>query len=319
MLTGSTVRVQSRFPHDSKVDQASVYANLSQGIAERHILSGGIRYSFINVDLARTQFSAPANLDLDDVSADLGWRLELTDTTQLVANMSFGFRAPNVFDLGTLGERAGNRFNIPNFDLKSERVTMVEAGIKHDSNRLNAEFIAWHLDYDDRLTSVLTGDVTADGRDIVQTQNRAKAKIRGFEAALHFALRAETSVELILNYTYGRQEESDGTTVPADRIPPFNGRFGLSTHLNDSLSVNPYIEFASAQNRLSPRDVRDTRIDPLGTSGWVTANLAASWQSAEHWTLNVGVENIADKRYRSHGSGLDARGRNLFAMFRFIW
>jgi len=319
LLTGITNRVQSRFPDNSKVDQASVYVNVSQDLAERHSVNGGVRYSFINVDLGATVSSTATSLDLGDGSADVGWRFEWTDATQLVANMSFGFRAPNVFDLGTLGERPGNRFNIPSLDLKSERATMVEAGIRHRGDSLNGDLVAWFLDYDDRLTSVLTGDVTADGRDIVQTQNRADAQIWGFEAALHYEFSDDVVAELIVNKTIGEQEESDGSTVPADRIPPLNGRLGIHFQLRDFISIEPYVEFAAQQNRLSPRDVRDVRIDPLGTAGWLTANVSASWQPGNHWALDFGIGNALDKRYRAHGSGIDAPGRNLFLNARFIW
>ena len=319
LLTGDIDRVQARFPGGSTVDLASVFVNLSQDVSARHALSGGIRYSFVDINLAATELSSPTTLNLDDISADIGWQFELTEATRLVANLSYGFRAPNIFDLGTLGERPGNRFNIPNAELKSERVTMIEAGIKHRSTRLTAEWVAWFLDYDDRLTSVLTGAITADGRDVVQTQNRANARIWGFEAALHYDLSQRTTVELVLNQTLGEQEDSGGNTVPADRIPPFNGRLGLNLQLYDSVSIEPYVEFAANQDRLSPRDVRDVRIDPLGTAGWMTLNIVASLRPTDKWAINFAIENAADKRYRSHGSGIDAPGRNFVLNVRYAW
>jgi len=319
LTTGNINRVQARFPDGSTVDQASIFANLSQEMAARHNLSGGIRYSWVDINLAETERSASTSLKLDDISADMGWRFEVTDETQLVANLSYGFRAPNVFDLGTLGERPGNRFNIPNSTLKSERVTMVEAGIKHHGKRLSVEWVAWYLDYNDRLTSVLTGVVTADGRDVVQTQNLANARIWGFEAAVHYVLDERITLELILNQTLGEQQERGGNKVPADRIPPFNGRLGVDMQIGNSASVDAYIEFAASQDRLSPRDVRDVRINPLGTADWVTLNLVASTQPALNWSLNFGIENAADKQYRLHGSGIDAPGRNFFLNVRYSW
>jgi len=319
LTTGTIDQVQSRFPDGSTVDQAAVFVNLSHDIADRHHMSGGVRYSFIDIDLAETVLTSSTRLDLGDLSADVGWAFDLTDSSQLVANLGYGFRAPNVFDLGTLGERPGNRFNIPNTALTSERSTMIEAGIKHRGEQFNGEFIAWYVNYDDRLTSVLTGDVTADGRDVVQTQNRASARIWGFEAALTYALGEHASIEMILNQTLGEQDESDGSTVPADRIPPFNGRLGINVEVKESLSVDTYVVFAGTQDRLSPRDVRDVRIDPLGTDGWATVNLAATWQPDDNWTLRLGIENALDENYRTHGSGMDAPGRNLFLNVRFIW
>ncbi len=318
LTTGVIDEVQSRFPNDSTVDQAAVFVNVSQDIAKRNHMNGGIRYSFINVYLAESVFSSPTSVDFDDISADIGWVFDLTDTHQIVANLGYGFRAPNVFDLGTLGERPGNRFNIPNTSLTSERVTMMELGWKHQGKDFSAEFIAWNMNYDDRLTSVLTGDITPDGRDVVQTQNRANAQIWGFEAALNYVVNDRVSIDVILNQTRGEQEESDGSNVPADRIPPLNGRLGIKFAVSESLMVDTFIVFASEQDRLSPRDIRDVRIDPLGTDGWGTLNFVAAWQPGDNWNLRLGIDNALDENYRTHGSGMDARGRNLFLNVRYL-
>ena len=41
---------------------------------------------------------------------------------KLLSNIGRGFRPPNIFDLGTLGSRPGNRFNVPNPNLEPESV-----------------------------------------------------------------------------------------------------------------------------------------------------------------------------------------------------
>jgi outer membrane receptor protein involved in Fe transport len=122
-----------------------------------------------------------------------------------------------------------------------------------------------------------------------------------------------------VNYVYGEQSENDGTEHPADRVPPFNGRLSFQYHANDSLLIEPYFLFAGSQDRLSPRDVQDVRINPAGTPGWVTANIAATWQAGERWRAAVRAENIFDKRYRMHGSGIDATGWNLMLSLQFSW
>ena len=79
------------------------------------------------------------------------------------------------------------------------------------------------------------------------------------------------------------------------------------------------MRFAGEQDRLSERDVRDVRIDPTGTSGWGILGLKAIWDYRSAWQLTVGVDNVLDKQYRVHGSGLDAPGRNVFASVRLTW
>ena len=84
----------------------------------------------VDIDLAETAVSTATFLNLNDLSADIGWIFELSDQVQLVANLAHGFRAPNIFDMGTLGERPGNRFNIPNPTLNTEYVTQFDTGIR---------------------------------------------------------------------------------------------------------------------------------------------------------------------------------------------
>ena len=313
IVSGLTQSVLPRFPDGSTVEHVAVYGNILYELGNRHSLSGGIRLSSIDTDLV------VSTTDQDDISADLGWIFDATDRTQFIANVGYGFRAPNVFDLGTLGERPGNRFNIPNSGLESERITQFDVGIRQHAGNFELELMLFTLHYTDRIASVLTGAVTADGRDVVQSQNVSSADIRGIESSLHAMISPTLTLDLIVNYLYGEQTESDGSEGPADRIPPFNGRLSLRYQANNSLLVEPYLLFAGSQDRLSPRDVRDVRINPAGTAGWVTANIAATWESGERWRTRASVENILDKRFRLHGSGIDASGRNLLLSLQYSW
>ncbi|MFQ5983416.1 MAG: TonB-dependent receptor, partial [Woeseiaceae bacterium] len=319
IASSQTTIVQSRFPDDSSVDQAAIYANVLQRVGARSSLSGGLRLSAVHIDLPDTSASAAASLNVTDLSADIGWILELSEQLQFVSNLAHGFRAPNVFDMGTLGDRPGNRFNIPNAALDSEHVTQFDAGIRGHNDRSNIELIVYWLHYTDRITSVLTGAVTSDGRDIVQSRNQAEADIWGMEAAATHEIRDNLTVDAMLNFTHGEERESGGTGAPADRIPPLNGRVGLRYEPRASLTVEPFLVFADSQTRLSPRDIRDVRIDPSGTSGWLTVNLRASWQPSELWRLTASLENLFDEQYRHHGSGIDAPGRNLTVNFEARW
>ena len=313
IVGGQMSMIQSRFPDGSTVDQAAIFGNILHRLGNRHTVSGGLRFSAIDTDLVGS------STDQDDFSGDLGWIFDATGRTQLIANIGFGFRAPNVFDLGTLGERPGNRFNIPNPHLDSEHITQFDTGIRHHVKRWDLEIIFFSLHYTDRISSIPTGAVTADGRAIVQSRNVASADIRGIEGSIELTLSPWLTADLIVNYLHGEQTENDGTEIPADRIPPFNGRLSFRYQASNSVIIEPYFLFAGSQDRLSPRDVQDVRINPAGTPGWVTANIAATWQAGERWLATASVENILDKQYRLHGSGIDATGRNLLLSLRYSW
>jgi len=52
------------------------------------------------------------------------------------------------------------------------------------------------------------------------------------------------------------------------------------------------------------------------TPGFVTANLRGGYQVSESTDLVIILENLLDKNYRWHGSGVDAVGFNLQVSYR---
>ena len=152
---------------------------------------------------------------------------------------------------------------------------------------------------------------------MVQGDNLNEAELYGIESGFRY-LHGDVEYYAVINYTRG-DEDDGGVTVPADRIPPLNGRLGLVYRPNDLLRFEPYLDFADRQDRLSPRDVGDPRIDPFGTAGWGTLNLLLSWQATDTAEFGLRLQNLGDKNYREHGSGIDAPGRNLGAWFNLVF
>lgn len=319
ILGGEVTELTPRFPDGSRIERFDLFGNTEQHVSARTILSGGMRMSHENVSLPETPASVPASINVTDVSGDVGWIFNATEEWQFVANAGFGFRAPNVFDLGTLGNRPGNRFNVPNPGLDSERVLQLDAGLRYTGRRVRFELMLYRLGYEDRITSVLTGDVTPEGRDVVRSVNAAESTIRGFEGGASFDLAGTMSLDAVLNYTWSEQRVPGSPTEPGDRIPPFSGRLNFSYDAGADFRFEAWLRFAGEQDRLSARDVRDIRIDPDGTGGWGILGTRGSWDLRGEWQFTLGVDNLFDKRYRVHGSGLDAPGRNVMVSLRRTW
>ena len=150
----------------------------------------------------------------------------------------------------------------------------------------------------------------------MQSDNLNEARLYGIESGFRYLGDHGLEYYAVLNYTRG-EESDDGATVPADRIPPLNGRIGLVYQANSRLRFEPYLDFAARQDRLSPRDVDDPRINPDGTPGWGTLNMLLSWQWKPQVELGLRLQNLADKNYREHGSGIDAAGINLGAWINY--
>ena len=311
--TGLATTLAPRFPDGSSVAQAGLFGNLQWRVADRHSVTAGLRYSDVRIDLPDGTRIDPARL-----SGDLGWIFDISDSLHLVANAGSGFRAPNIADLGTLGDRPGNRFNIPNSSLSAEDVVHGDLGLRYRSQRVRLEVVYFALRYSDRIVSVSTGEQTPDGRDIVQSVNAAASTIRGIEAGMNLALTERLDVTTVVNFTRGEQQVGD-ESEPADRVPPLNGRLELLYTPNDRWQLATWLAAAARQDRLSARDVRDVRIDPDGTAGWASVGASVAWTNEGGWQVTLGADNLTDKEYRTHGSGIDAPGRNFSATFRRRW
>jgi len=311
--------VQPRFPSGSRIDQAALFGNIDWAASDQQHINGGLRVTAVEIDVPNTPTNAAAAIDIQRLSGDLGWNFSFTDTWQIVANAGFGFRAPNISDIGTLGNRPGNRFNIPNTDLREERAQQFDIGVRQHAKSVRFELMIYTLRFDDRITSVLTGDVTNGGRDIVQSVNAAKSTIRGAEAGVDVEVANNIRAHAVLNYTWGRETAGSGAQQPADRIPPLSGELGLQFDLNTLWSLASWLRFSGDQDRLSNRDIRDIRINPEGTAGWAIVGMKASWKPNDIWNIDLVADNLLDKAYRVHGSGIDGPGRNLSIMVRTTW
>lgn len=310
--------VGSRFPDDSRMRGAALYADLFAAVSARSDLRFGMRYSDYAIDLNSPDAGVDDTLSLSDLTWHLGYLYRLSENDRLFANLGRGFRPPNIFDLGQIGPRSGNRFNVVNPNLKPEKVITLDLGWKHAGGDWYAELVAFVSDYTDKITSVETGELSADNRTIVRSENVGEVLIYGLESSFNIWSASGLRWFGTLNYTWG--EEDDGTRVrAADRIPPLSGRLGVEYVPLPDWSVRAQVNFAARQNRLSDGDVSDPRIDPDGSEGFAVADVYATWLASPEATLRMGVANVFDRPYREHGSGLDAAGRNLHFSMHYLF
>jgi outer membrane receptor protein involved in Fe transport len=310
--TGAESPRPPRFPDGSSMRQFGLFATEDWQVRPALDLLYGLRYSRIETRLTPNAQGVGVAIDNDDLSGQIGLNYALRDDVRLVTNLGRGFRAPNVFDLGVFGDRPGNRFQIPNPDLKPERVISLDGGFKFGGEAFSGELIAFRSRYRDKITTVLTGERLPNGRLVVRSANAVAQTLTGLEAGFEWRASEAWRGHGALTWTRG-DETVDGNRDPADRIPPLQGRLGAEWRANETIAVDGWIYFAARQDRLSPRDRIDPRIDPNGTAGYGTLNVRIAWEATPDLRLGLRLENLGDKRYRDHGSGLDDPGRNLIA------
>jgi len=307
--TGAFSVRQPRFPNGSTMRSWAIYVG-DDWRRGRFDLNTGLRYSRFDIEIPAAAPAPGVSLSPDDLTGNIGMAFELSESLRWVANIGRGFRAPNIFDLGVFGPRPGNRFSAPNPNLKPEYVNSIDTGLKFGGERFSGELIAFRSSYRDKITSVLTGN-TVGGALEVQNRNVARLDLWGVEAGARYRVDSP-DLELYATATYTRGDEDTATgSMPADRIPPLFGKVGARWQVRDSLGLEAYGLYATRQDRLSARDLVDPRINPNGTSGWGTLNARVSWRASDRFDLSLRAENLGDKHYREHGSGLDEPGRNF--------
>lgn len=310
VVSGQQSHPTPRFPHGSSMRSQSLFVSDDWRIGERFDLLYGLRYSRYQIRTPASAAAPAVSLSPNDLTGSLGLSVDLGGDWRFVSNLGRGFRAPNIFDIGLFGRRPGNRFNIANPALTPESVVSLDAGFKVGGDRLSGELIAFRSHYRDKITSVLTGAVMPDGALVVQNRNVTEMDMSGVEAGVRYHVIEPVELHATATWTRG-DERLAGNEVPADRIPPLFGKAGVVYRPTTALSVEAYSYYATRQDRLSPRDLVDPRVNPAGTAGWATLNARVGWKLGDKLELALRMENLADKRYREHGTGLDEPGRNI--------
>lgn len=128
----------------------------------------------------------------------------------------------------------------------------------------------------------------------------------------------------------GAQRRLSGGDIDDERIGASRRRQDIADFFNGA-RVAPLLDGAGRftptgetlrqiQDRVLPGIADSVRV-PLYTStaGWVSAAIRAGVPLGEHLTIHAALENLFDRQYRVHGSGIDSSGRNAYLGIRYLW
>ncbi len=242
-------------------------------------------------------------------NAALLYQLDRNQT--VYASFSSGYRAPNVDDMGTLGI-VDFRYEVPGAGLQPEKSQHSELGYKFQTKKISGTIAAYYMHLANLITRVKTDGQVINGYQVYHKENTEAAYIKGFETELHWSIINQLSLSGSIAYAYG---QSLSKNEPLRRIPPFNGRL-MSSYRSDKWFAAVEFQFAAAQKRLAQGDKEDNRIPAGGTPGWQVLNVYAGYKiSIAH--IKLGIQNILDEDYRTHGSGINAVGRSAWLSLNF--
>lgn len=329
--TGSVTPRTPQFPDDAFYQRVGAFLQWEVDLTDRLSAVSGVRYT--NIDLGATvslldpsapgfpnasPVATPIGPSFQDWTGSTGLTFELAPDVHLVGSISEGFRAPLLDELTSVSSNVNEGVDIPTLGLSPERSINYEVGLKFDGSRFRGQAFYFWTNLDGLIDRVLVGTDLgnpADPNDDVnffQRRNVGQAVVNGYEMAGEYLLTSAWSAYGNFFYTYGKNRTAD---EPLSRIPPAQGVLGIRwrqpVDLGRTQSRNwfeLYTWLVRRQSRLSARDVRDTRIPAGGTPGYGTVNLRFGRHLGRHQLVSLALENIFDKAYRVHGSGVDGAG-----------
>jgi hemoglobin/transferrin/lactoferrin receptor protein len=292
------------YPDNSTFLNYSLYS-LHKFTQKHWQFSAGLRYNGFSI-IVPDETISKTNLTPQALVPNALVTYLIGSKSNIYASYNAGFRTPNIDDLGTLGI-VDFRYELPTNNLKPEKSSNYEIGYKFRTNRFSAATALYYSDLRDLIARVKVPNQVINGYNVYQKENIEKANIKGIEAEFEGLISKELKTYGGISYTYGQNITKN---EPMRRIPPLNGRFGLE-YRKSNFFVRPELLFASKQDRLAQGDKDDNRIGKNGTAAWQIVNLYGGYEYK--WlNINLSAQNLTNKDYRTHGSGINGVGRSLW-------
>ena len=329
----NTIRdTSTRYPDaGSSMRSAAIYATHTWEISDKFILNDGLRFSYVGLNANftdTTYFPFPFNSINQNNSAfngNLGFVYLPAKTWRITANLSTGFRAPNVDDISKVFESVPGNVHVPNPNLKVEYTVNGELGITKEilpGLRASINFY-----YTNLSNALITQNSQFQGADSIQyggelsqvmsTVNAGKAYIYGIEGALAGQINKYISILGTVNYTKGRIV-TDTVPYPLDHIPPVFGKFSVISSVN-KLRTEFFVNYAAWKRVKDYNMIGEDNFSYATSEGmpsWFTLNARVSYSLTKDFSFQLACENILDQNYRQFASNISAAGRNFIFTLR---
>lgn len=322
---------QTRAYNESEQSNTSLFAQNDWHFADNWTWTLGARQYWLSSKLTRgdsnsttngitkdTSIGAQSTSDNALVSAT-SLRYSGFDNIELRAAFAQGYVFPTLTQLFSQTS-AGGGTTYGNANLKAEHSNNYELGARYNGNLWLVDGAVYYSQAKDYIASVAcSGQAICNG-----TTNSARsgnyyydnidrAKTWGME------LSAEYNGWIVSPYVSGnlirREYESPTGKTTNTGEPTINGRAGVKhTLMLNAANVTSDLFIRAASSAKDDTGTEETR-----TPGWATLNLAVNTEfgANDQYQVNLALNNLTDKRYRTAHESIPAAGLN--AAVGFAW
>lgn len=315
LTNGQSQTIIPKFPDDSGFTSLGGFITAKTPIGKDWSVKGGLRYSWNEITGTLPDVGQVTNRG-DKVTPSLN--LIYNPQTWFVSlGVSQGFRAPNLEDSMSVGFSSLG-FDAPNPNLNPETLWSYEAMMRHRGDHYLLEASVYTSRYEDlieRVPGTYQGSDTYQGEPVSIMDNVGKAEVNGANLRFVWELSNAHRFRGDASWTRGTQTSDNS---PMRRIPPLRGNLAWMFH-RERYDLTTVFSWADRQDRLSSGDISDSRIPEGGTPGYGVVHLRGLYRFSESLSLAVALENVTDKLYKHHGSGIFEPGRRVVVQLRTNW
>ena len=321
----STSSINSRYPNGgSTTFFPAIYG--SYNLKKNKLsLIGGIRYTWnqasaIFNDTLLNFLSDDFEIKRHSLSVSISSYFYPNETTKMFLDLSTGFRAPNIDDLGKVFIK--DQFvTIPNSQLVPEYAYNFSSGIGKKINFNNIQFNFSSSSFLTILDNVISkqsleingsSSIYYDSNyyEILANQNSEIGIVYGISGSLSITFFKNLRVHSSICYTSGVLEKEE---IPMSHIPPLFGKLNLN-YIFKKFEFQILNNFnAEKINKLFGPGNTDNPLEasPMGYPSWWVINTQLGYQYRESLNLSLGMYNLLDVHFKTFASGISAPGRSL--------
>lgn len=337
IVTGTVEPTTTRYPNGSIWQSAGIYLSGKYKMHPKWIVNAGMRYSYyiIRAEFDTTLLPFPfltAENKNGAFNGSLGAIFSPLPQWQLYLNAATGFRAPNLDDMGKVFESQPGSVIVPNDQLTPEYAYNLEFGTAFTLGRhLKLDIATYYTWLDNamaRRSFQYNGQdsIMYDGQwsEVLAVQNISSAYVYGIQSGIEVSFGKGWGLKSRISWQKGREQSDDSLIYyPKPHVTPIFG----STHFiykRRKLEVDLYALYNGKMNyedlpltdRIDHYSFLKDEKDLPYSPAWATLNFKTAYFVNQYLTLNIGVENIFNKLYRTYSSGISAPGRNLIVAVR---
>ena len=335
--TDEITDVSTRYPNGSEWKTYAAYGSVKYKIDTQWQVnaSGRLTYAYTHADFDDTFFDFPfseATVENTAFNGSIGLIFNPTVSWKIYSNLSSGFRAPNVDDIGKVFDSQPGNVVVPNPDLEAEKAYGAEVGaVGKVANNFTVDVSIF---YTNITNAIARGPSTFNGEDsivydgelsrVLSQQNISQLYVYGLQVGIDWRIASGFQFTTNFNWQKGKEMDTEsGEDFSPTHVAPFFGaahliyaktrmRVDLYSNYNGEIS---YENLALTERADSHLYAKDKNGNPYAPSWW-TLNLKGSYRIMKNLSVDVGVENILNKRYRPYSSGITAPGINFIAALR---